>query len=82
MAAFFIESGVSLYLSNSSRGLPLSPKESFTPTNLIGHGNFSERMLAILSPRPPITLCSSHVTTHFVLDTLFSIDLVSRGFIV
>jgi len=44
MAAFFIDLGVNSYLSNSSRGLPLSPKESLTPTNLIGQGDFSRKI--------------------------------------
>src|SRR6188508_3269165 len=82
-SAAAIISGVSKpYFLRRSRGLPLSPKVSLVPTYSIGIGKFLAATCAILSPRPPIILCSSAVTAHFVFDIDLIIASVSKGFIV
>ncbi len=72
----------SSYFSRSLTAGPDSPKVSCTPMRSIFVGHFSERTSATAPPRPPITECSSTVTTLPVLDALFMMRSVSRGLIV
>ena len=67
---------------NSSSGSPDSPKVSLVPILVTGQGMFSERNSETAEPSPPITLCSSAVTAHPVLETDVTIACVSRGLIV
>ena len=65
-AASIISGTSNPYFFNSSLGVPLSPNVSCVPTYSIGVGIYFAATWAIASPNPPIILCSSAVTAHFV----------------
>ena len=62
LAAFSTESAFKPYFSINCAGVPDSPKVSLVPTNSCGVGAFNDKVLATLSPKPPMILCSSAVT--------------------
>ena len=70
------------YFSINCSGVPDSPKVSWVATNSWGVGLLFANTLATLSPRPPKKLCSSAVTIHLVLETLFNMASSSSGLMV
>ena len=68
LTAFAISFAVSPYSSSRSKGFPDWPNRSWTPIFLNLKSPFPKRAEATASPKPPITECSSAVTTflHFL----------------
>ena len=70
------------YFSSRAVAGPDSPNTSFTPIRFTGTGAFSDRHSHTAPPSPPITECSSTVTTLPVSLAAATTSSSSRGLIV